>query len=98
MEQVLPLAARYGGVLIALTLDEQGIPMDAQGRVDIAKKIMERAAAYGIAKKDIIVDPLAMTVSSDPSSAMVTLESARNWGCILLWEYPMYPLGFPGGR
>lgn len=77
MEQVLPLAARYGGVLIALTLDEQGIPMDAQGRVDIAKKIMERAAAYGIAKKDIIVDPLAMTVSSDPSSAMVTLEAIR---------------------
>ncbi len=74
MEEIFPLAAKYGGVVIALTLDETGIPETADARIKIAEKIIEKAKEYGINKKDIIVDPLAMTVSSDPKSALVTLE------------------------
>ena len=77
MKNVLPLVQKYGGGLIALTIDEKGIPETAQGRADIAGKIIERAAEYGIDKKEIIVDPLALTVSSNPESAVVTLESIR---------------------
>jgi len=77
MEQIFPLAYKYGGVIIALTLDESGIPETAEGRIKIAEKIIETAKTYGIDKKDIIVDPLAMTVSSDPKSALVTLECIK---------------------
>lgn len=75
MRAVLPLVKKYGGVVIALTLDENGIPNTAQGRVDIAKRIIDKAEEYGIEKKDIIVDPLCLTVSSDKSAPSVTLES-----------------------
>jgi 5-methyltetrahydrofolate--homocysteine methyltransferase len=77
MEAVLPLVAKYGGAVIALTLDENGIPNTAEGRVEIAERIVKRAAEYGIDKKDIIVDPLALTVSSDSQSAKVTLEAIK---------------------
>ncbi|MBE6674905.1 MAG: homocysteine methyltransferase [Ruminococcaceae bacterium] len=75
MEAVLPLVKKYGGVVIALTLDENGIPNTAKGRVEIAKRIIEKAAEYGIEKKDIIVDPLCLTVSSDKNAPSVTLEA-----------------------
>ncbi len=74
MEEIFPLAKKYGGVVIALTLDESGIPETAEGRIKIAKKIIEKAKEYNISKNNIIVDPLAMTVSSDSKSALVTLE------------------------
>ncbi len=74
---VFPLVKKYGGLTVALTLDEHGIPKDADGRIAIAKKILREAARYGIDKKDIIFDPLAMTVSADPESANVTLECIR---------------------
>ena len=77
MRQIFPLAKKYGGIVVALTLDEKGIPDTADGRIAIARKIYERAASYGIAKKDILIDPLAMTISSDPLSASVTLETLR---------------------
>ncbi|MEE1010962.1 MAG: dihydropteroate synthase, partial [Acutalibacteraceae bacterium] len=77
MKAVFPLIKKYGGVVIAVTLDENGIPETAEGRVEIAKKIIARAAEYGIDEKDIIVDPLAMAVSSDCNSANVTLEAVR---------------------
>ena len=77
LSQILPLAAKYGGVLIALTLDDSGIPKSAEGRLAIARKIVERAAEYGIDKKDIVVDPLAMAVSADKEGALVTLESIK---------------------
>ncbi len=77
MESVFPLIQKYGGSVIALTIDEGGIPDTAQGRADIAKKIVKKAAEYGIEKKDIIVDPLAMAVSSDQNSAKVTLDCVR---------------------
>ena len=77
MDMVFPLAAKYGGVIVALPLDESGIPADADGRIAIAKKIIEEAHKYGIGREDIVIDGLAMTVSSDPRSAMVTLETIR---------------------
>ena len=77
MDMVFPLAAMYGGVIVALPLDESGIPADADGRIAIAKRIIEEAEKYGIGKEDIVIDGLAMTVSSDPRSAMVTLETIR---------------------
>ena len=77
MDTVFPLIRKYGGVVIGLTLDENGIPADAEGRVQIARKIIEEAAKYGIRKKDIVIDALAMTISSEPEGAKVTLETLR---------------------
>lgn len=77
LKTVLPLAKKYGGVLIALTIGEEGIPETAEGRYKLAEKIVNRAKEYGISKKDIVVDPLAMAVSSDDKSAIVTLESIK---------------------
>ena len=77
MDSIFPLVKKYGGAVIALTLDEQGIPATAEGRLAIAKKILETAATYGIDKKDLIFDPLAMTVSADQNAAKVTLEAVR---------------------
>lgn len=75
MREVFPLVKKYGGVVVALTIDEDGIPATAEGRVAVAEKILTRAAEYGIPKRDIVVDPLAMTISSDTESANVTLEA-----------------------
>ena len=77
MAAVFPLVKKYGGLVVALTLDENGIPDTAEGRVAIARRILEEAARYGIAKKDIIFDPLAMTISADSRAAMQTLEAVR---------------------
>jgi len=77
MTAVLPLVKKYGGAVIALTIGEDGIPDNAAERVMLAERIIARAAEYGIAEKDIIVDPLALAVSSDPKSAGVTLETVR---------------------
>ena len=77
MEAIFPLVKKYGGFVVALTLDESGIPATAQGRVDIARKIMETAAAYGIDRRDLIFDTLTMTVSTDRSAALVTLDALR---------------------
>ncbi len=74
MDLVFPLAAKYGGVIIALTLDERGIPDTAEERLAIAEKIICEAKKYHISSKDLIFDPLAMTVSADPSSAQTTLS------------------------
>lgn len=74
---VLPLVKKYGGVLIALTIGDDGIPETAQGRVEIAEQIAADAAAYGISKKELIVDPLAMTISSSADGAMVTLKAVE---------------------
>ncbi len=75
MANVFPAVKKYGGTVIALTLDENGIPATVEGRVKIAKKILAKAAEYGIDKKDIVFDTLAMAVSADNSAARVTLES-----------------------
>lgn len=75
MDEVFPLVKKYGGVVVALCLDEDGIPSTADGRIKIANKIIEEAKKYGIERKDIIIDALAMTVSADTSSALVTLDT-----------------------
>ena len=77
MDAVFPLAAKYGGVVVALCLDEGGIPETAEGRLAIAEKIYSRAAAYGIGPEDILIDGLCLTVSSDPQGALTTLETLR---------------------
>ena len=77
IEAVMPLVAKYGGVLVALPLDEDGIPETSDGRIAIAKRIYEAADKYGIPRKDIVIDGLAMTVSSDPNSAIATLDTVR---------------------
>lgn len=77
MKKVFPLVKKYGGVVIGLTLDENGIPADADGRIKIAEKIIRTAAEYGIKKKDLVIDALAMTISSEPEGAKVTLETLR---------------------
>ena len=85
LKTVLPLVKKYGGVVVALTLDESGIPDTAEGRVQIARRILAAAEAYGIDRKDIIFDTLAMTVSAAPNAANVTLEALtrirRELGC-----------------
>ncbi len=85
MAAVFPLAKKYGGLVVALTLDEDGIPATSEGRVTIAKHILEVAATYGIDKKDIIFDTLAMTVSADSRAAVETLRALqlirRELGC-----------------
>ncbi len=75
MNSVFPLVKKYGGLVVALTLDEDGIPETAEGRVKVAKKILKVAAEYGIDKKDIIFDTLAMTISADNKSAFATLKA-----------------------
>ncbi len=77
MEAVFPLIKKYGGTVVALCLDEDGIPDTAEGRIRIAEKIYNRAARYGIKAKDILVDGLCMTVSSDSQGALTTLETLR---------------------
>ena len=77
MEAVFPLVKKYGGVVVALTLDEKGIPETAEGRFLIAEKILKVAADYGIDKKDIVFDTLAMTVSADNNAAKTTLKALR---------------------
>ena len=75
MEKVFPLVKKYGGLVVALTLDEDGIPDSYEKRVEIAKKIYAKAKEYGIDKKDIIVDTLAMTISTNEKNALTTLDA-----------------------
>lgn len=77
MEKIFPLVKKYGGAVIALTMDESGIPETAEGRLEIARRIVDNAGIYGINPWDIIVDPLALTVSSDAKGAETTLETIK---------------------
>lgn len=77
MDKVFPLIKKYGGVVVALTIDEDGIPDTAEGRVRVAGKIIGEAEKYGIDRKDIVIDVLAMTISSDPDGAKTTLKALR---------------------
>lgn len=77
LRSILPLVAKYGGTLVALTLDDSGIPETAEERIEIAKKIYEAAAEYGIPAKDVVIDGLTLTVSSDKSAAETTIETIR---------------------
>jgi 5-methyltetrahydrofolate--homocysteine methyltransferase len=74
MDEVFPLVKKYGGVLVCLTLDENGIPETVDGRIAIAEKIINKAKEYGIAKENLVFDPLCMTVSTNKDNAKITLE------------------------
>ena len=75
MAQIFPLAKKYGACVVALTLDERGIAPTAQGRVDIARRIIDEAARYGIEPQRIVVDPLCLAVSATEGGANATLEA-----------------------
>lgn len=77
MDVVFPLVKKYGGVVVGLTLDENGIPETAAGRLAIAEKMIEEAKKYGIDKKDIVIDVLTMTISSEPEGAKTTLKALK---------------------
>ena len=75
MEEIFPLVKKYGGVVVALTLDENGIPETAEGRLEIAEKIYKTAERYGIDRCDIVVDALSMPISANTASAKATLDT-----------------------
>ena len=77
MDKIFPLVKKYGGVVIGLTLDENGIPETSEGRLKIAHKIYNEAQKYGLSKKDIIIDPLAMAISSDTNAGLATLQTVQ---------------------
>lgn len=77
MHQIFPLVQKYGGTVVGLALDEAGIPDNAEGRLAVAKKIYDTAAQYGIKPKDIVIDALTMTMSTDNNSANITLDTVR---------------------
>ncbi len=77
MERILPLVKKHGAAVIGMANDETGITMVPQERVALARRIIERAADYGIPREDVIIDPIAMTVAADPTCGLITLETMR---------------------
>jgi 5-methyltetrahydrofolate--homocysteine methyltransferase len=77
MERILPLVKKHGAAVIGMANDETGISMIPEERVALARRIIERAADYGIPQKDVIIDPIAMTVAADPTCGLITLETMR---------------------
>ena len=77
MDAVFPLVRKYGGALVALCLDESGIPDSSDGRIAIARRILEEGAKYGFKKEDFAFDALTLAVSADPKAAIVTIETVR---------------------
>jgi 5-methyltetrahydrofolate--homocysteine methyltransferase len=75
LERILPLVAEYEAAVIGLTMDDDGIPKDPQKRLEIAKKIIERAESLGIPREDVLIDCLALTVSAEPDAAVITLNA-----------------------
>ena len=100
MASVFPLAKKYGAVVVALTLDEKGIPKQAEERIAIARRILSRAKEYGLSEKDLIFDPLTMTVSTDPGSAGQTLAAVsgirQQLGCRCVLGVSNISFGLPG--
>ena len=99
MAAVFPLVKKYGGVVVALTLDESGIPERAEGRVEIARRILSEAEKYGIPKHNIIFDPLALTVSADDNAALETLRAiemiTNELGCLTSLGVSNVSFGLP---
>ena len=99
LSAVLPLAKKYGGLVVALTLDEAGIPEQAEGRLAVARRILAEGKRYGLSEKDFIFDPLAMTVSADSNAAAETLRAVamirRELGCKVLLGVSNVSFGLP---
>lgn len=77
MDAVFPIVKKYGGVVVGLCLDENGIPDSVEGRVEIAEKILAEGAKYGFSKKDFLFDALTLAVSADKTAALVTLKTVE---------------------
>ncbi|MFI5282614.1 MAG: dihydropteroate synthase [Candidatus Dormibacterales bacterium] len=77
LERILPLVKKHGAAVIGMANDENGISMVPEERVALARRIIERAADYGIPQSDVIIDPIAMTVAADPTCGLITLETMR---------------------
>lgn len=77
LERVLPLIKEYGAAVVGLTQDDNGIPKDAATRINIAEKIVNRAAQLGIPREDIVIDCLALAIGADPMSAKTALEAIQ---------------------
>ncbi len=99
MKQIFPLAKKYGGLIVGLLIDESGIPDTAEGRLKDARLIYDTAAEYGINKKDIMIDALTMSISTDRNAALVTLETVRRlheMGCLTSLGVSNVSFGLPG--
>ena len=77
MDRILPIVKKYGAAVIGMSNDETGITMVPQERVEIARRIIDRARYYGIPAEDVVIDPTAMTVAADPQAGVITLETMR---------------------
>ena len=77
MDALLPLAAKYGGVLAVQPLDENGIPKTADGRIRVARKVIREAAKYGIREKDMVFNGLGLPLEADPSLAKTAFQTLR---------------------
>ncbi len=77
LDSILPIVQKYGGVLVGLCLDEDGIPPTAQGRVQIAQKIADEAAKYGIKKKNLVMDTLTLTISAQQRESAETIKALK---------------------
>jgi 5-methyltetrahydrofolate--homocysteine methyltransferase len=75
LKEVLPVVAQYGAAVVALTMDDRGIPNDVDTRLAIADKILNEAARLGIATEDVIIDPLAMSVAADDQAGLTALTA-----------------------
>ncbi len=99
MDAVFPLVKKYGGAVVALTLDERGIPDTWQGRVNIAHKIIKEAEKYGIAKKDIVVDTLTTSIATDAKAGETTLKALSYvhhvFGCATVLGVSNVSFGLP---
>ncbi|MCQ2579806.1 MAG: homocysteine S-methyltransferase family protein [Treponemataceae bacterium] len=99
MEAVFPLVKKYGGTVVALLLDENGIPPTAEERLAIADRIFETAASYGISKRDIVIDSLTLTISSQQKEARETLRTIQlvkqKYGCKTVLGVSNISFGLP---
>jgi 5-methyltetrahydrofolate--homocysteine methyltransferase len=77
MERVLPLAKKYNAAVIGVITDENGIPPTPEARLEVARKLIARAAEYGIPREDVVIDALALTVGADHSAGRVTLDTLQ---------------------
>src|SRR5437868_3947871 len=77
MDRILPIVKKYGAAVIGMSNDETGITMVPQERVEIARRIIDRARYYGIPTGDVIIDPIALTVAAEGRTSVVTLETMR---------------------
>jgi 5-methyltetrahydrofolate--homocysteine methyltransferase len=77
LRRILPLAAEYGAAVIGVALDDEGIPEMPEARLAVARKIAERAESGGVPREDVVIDCMALSVSTDPQAGRVTLEAIR---------------------